>query len=45
MNLRELLRSVFGSSAKKRALAIALVPVRPSRSIRASYRERAVRER
>jgi hypothetical protein len=45
MNLWELLRSVFGPSARKRALAVARVPVRPSRSVRASHRERAVRER
>lgn len=45
MNLRELLRSVFGPSARKRALAVALVPVRPSRRVRVARRERPVRER
>jgi hypothetical protein len=45
MTLRELLRSVLGPSARKRELAVALVPLRPSRSVRASRRERAVRER
>jgi hypothetical protein len=44
MNLRGLLRSVFDSSARKRALAVALVPVRPSRRA-ASRRERAMQER
>jgi hypothetical protein len=45
MKLREMLRSLFGPSARKRAFAVALVPVRSSRAVDASGRERAVRER
>jgi hypothetical protein len=45
MKLREMLRSLFGPSARKRAFAVALVPVRSSQRVHASRRERAVRER